>query len=81
MTVKRRAEVLWHDDLLIGRRALRFDSDAVREASVSLSSRNGAPNGMTSPEELLTAASASCFVTAFSNGLAKNNTTPNRLDV
>lgn len=81
MAAKRKAEVIWHDDLIKGRGTVRFESGAMREASVSWASRTDASNGMTSPEELLAAAHASCFAMAFSNGLAKNNTPPNRLDV
>jgi osmotically inducible protein OsmC len=37
--------------------------------------------GLTSPEELIAAAHASCFSMAFSNTLAKNGTPPTSLDV
>jgi osmotically inducible protein OsmC len=47
---------------------------------VTWSSRTEASEGRTSPEELIAAAHATCFSMAFSNGLAKAGTPPNRLD-
>jgi osmotically inducible protein OsmC len=48
---------------------------------VTWPSRAEAHNGLTSPEELLAAAHASCFSMAFSNTLAKNQTPPKSLEV
>ncbi len=81
MAAKRKAAVTWQNDLLKGSGTVRFDSGALPEAGVSWAARTEATNGKTSPEELLAAAHASCFAMAFSNGLAKNNTPPTKLDV
>jgi osmotically inducible protein OsmC len=48
---------------------------------VSWAARTEAPNGKTSPEELLASAHASCFAMAFSAGLARAKTPPTRLEV
>jgi osmotically inducible protein OsmC len=48
---------------------------------ITWASRTGEPAGVTSPEELLAAAHASCYSMACSNVLAKAGTPPTRLDV
>jgi osmotically inducible protein OsmC len=48
---------------------------------VSWASRTEAPQGRTSPEELLAAAHASCFAMALSADLARAGTPPSRLRV
>ena len=48
---------------------------------VTIASRIGNPEGKTSPEELLAAAHASCFVTSLGGELARAGTPPERLDV
>ena len=46
---------------------------------VSWPARAEEPNGVTSPEELIAAAHATCFSMALSNGLAKAGTPPTQL--
>ena len=48
---------------------------------MSWAARTEAPQGQTSPEELLAASHASCFSMALSAGLAKNGTPPEQLEV
>jgi osmotically inducible protein OsmC len=55
-------------------------SGAAEPLAVTWSSRTETANGRTSPEELIAAAHATCFSMAFSNGLAKAGTPPDRLD-
>ena len=47
----------------------------------TIASRIGDPEGKTSPEELLAAAHASCFVTSLGNELARAGTPPEHLEV
>jgi len=54
-------------------------SGAFGPLDVTWASRAEDPNGLTSPEELIAAAHASCFSMALSNGLAKSGTPPERL--
>lgn len=51
------------------------------ELPVTLASRVGDPEGKTSPEELLAAAHATCFVTSLGSELARAGTPPERLQV
>jgi osmotically inducible protein OsmC len=51
------------------------------DAPVTWAARTESPEGMTSPEELLAAAHASCYAMAFSNVLAEAGTPARSLDV
>jgi osmotically inducible protein OsmC len=82
MPAVRRAEATWSGDLLSGRGTVTAGTSGLfRDLPVSWASRTEAPDGRTSPEELLAAAHAACYSMAFSNGLAKNGTPATRLDV
>ena len=82
MPAVRRAEATWSGDLLSGRGTVTAGTSGLfRDLPVSWGSRTEAPDGRTSPEELLAAAHAACYSMAFSNGLAKNGTPATRLDV
>ncbi len=63
----------------IGRRQ-RDELDAFA-LPVTIASRVAEPEGKTSPEELLAAAHATCFVTSLGSELARAGTPPERLDV
>jgi osmotically inducible protein OsmC len=77
----RRAEVVWHGDLLHGSGTIgAVGSGAFGPLDVSWASRAEEPNGKTSPEELVAAAWASCFAMALSNVLAKAETPPEKLE-
>lgn len=79
--MKSSAEAVWEHDLLKGSGRLRLMSGAAAEMPISWASRTEASNGKTSPEELLAAAHAACYSMAFSAGLARNGTPPDRLTV
>ena len=79
MSVSRNASVVWNGNLLEGQGQVSFDSSNIGTFSVSWPARSQEPNGMTSPEELIAAAHASCFSMALSNGLAKAGTPPTTL--
>ena len=65
------ATVSWKGDLS-GSGDLTLESSGVLTATpVTWASRAEAPEGRTSPEELLAAAHATCYAMAFSNHLAK----------
>ncbi len=81
MTMKSTAEAVWEHDLLKGSGRVRFKSGAAPELPVSWASRTEASDGKTSPEELLAAAHAACYSMAFSAGLGRNGTPPDRLTV
>jgi osmotically inducible protein OsmC len=80
MATDRKAEVTWRGDLMSGSgRIDAVTSGAVGGLDVSWPARSEEPNGMTSPEELIAAAHATCFSMALSNGLAKEGHAPEEL--
>jgi len=82
MAAVRTATVTWQGDLASGRgSASAGSSDTFLDLPVSWASRTEAPEGRTSPEELLAAAHASCFAMALSGDLAKAGTPPEHLHV
>ncbi|HEX9379103.1 MAG TPA: OsmC family peroxiredoxin [Gaiellaceae bacterium] len=80
MATDRKAEVTWRGDLMGGKgRVDSVTSGAVGGLDVSWPARSEEPNGMTSPEELIAAAHATCFSMAFSAGLAREGHAPEEL--
>jgi len=76
----RKAEVTWRGDLMTGTgRVDTVTSGAVGGLDVSWPARSEDPNGMTSPEELIAAAHATCFSMALSSGLAREGHAPEEL--
>ncbi len=81
MATERKAEVTWHGDLMSGSGTVdSVTSGAVGGLEVSWPSRSEEPNGLTSPEELIAAAHATCFSMALSHGLAQGGHAPEQLD-
>jgi osmotically inducible protein OsmC len=81
MATDRKAEAVWQGDLLNGSGTIaQVPSGAFGPLDVSWASRAEAPNGKTSPEELIAAAWAACFAMALSNGLAKAGNPPEKLE-
>ncbi|HEX6663474.1 MAG TPA: OsmC family peroxiredoxin [Gaiellaceae bacterium] len=81
MATERKAEVTWHGDLMSGSGTVdSVTSGAVGGLDVSWPSRAEEPNGLTSPEELIAAAHATCFSMALSHGLAQGGHAPEQLD-
>jgi lipoyl-dependent peroxiredoxin len=83
MAAVRRAEATWKGDLASGKGMVSGASSGVfNNLDVSWARRSEADaNGVTSPEELLAAAHASCFAMALSAGLARGGTPPEELQV
>jgi osmotically inducible protein OsmC len=78
---ERTAEVTWSGSLLEGGgRIERVGSGSFGPLDVTWASRAEEPDDRTSPEELIAAAHATCFSMAFSGGLAKAGTPPERLE-
>jgi lipoyl-dependent peroxiredoxin len=81
MATERTASVVWQGDLINGSGTIEnVTSGAVGPLDVTWASRSEEPNGRTSPEELIAAAWAACFSMALSNGLAKADTPPEKLE-
>jgi len=82
MAAERTANVTWTGSLQEGSgRIESVGSGAFGPLDVTWEARTEDSDGRTSPEELIAAAHASCFSMAFSGGLAKAGTPPERLDV
>jgi osmotically inducible protein OsmC len=82
MATTRRADATWSGDLLSGRGTVTAATTKVfADLPTTWASRIGEPAGVTSPEELLAAAHASCFSMACSNELAKAGTPPTSVSV
>ncbi len=78
---ERRAEVVWQGDLAHGKGTVSVGSGAFADFPVTWASRTERSQGLTSPEELIAAAHASCFSMALSGALAENGTPAERLKV
>jgi osmotically inducible protein OsmC len=81
-TAERRANVVWRGDLPRG--SGTFDlasSGAANDLPVTWASRTERHDGKTSPEELITAAHASCYAMALSNVLAQMGNEPEELNI
>ncbi len=82
MAAIRQASVTWEGSLASGKGRVSADSSqAFTRLPVSWASRTEASNGLTSPEELIAAAHASCYAMALSAGLSQAHVRPERLDV
>ena len=80
MATDRHAAVTWAGDLLHGKGTItHVTSEAFGRLDVSWPSRTEAPDGRTSPEELIAAAHASCYCMALSHELAGAGTPPDEL--
>lgn len=71
----------WEGDLFAGSGTASLESGAAEPMQVTWKARAEDHGGLTSPEELIAAAHATCYSMAFSNGLANNETPPTSLDV
>jgi osmotically inducible protein OsmC len=81
MPAVRRAEVDWSGPLATGSGTVSAKSSgAFFDLPVSWAARTETPDN-TSPEELVAAAHASCYAMAFSAGLGRAGTPPERLHV
>ena len=82
MAATRQARAVWNGDLATGSGEVSaVTSGKFSALPVSWGARTEAPQGKTSPEELLAAAHASCFSMALSAGLAKSGKPPKKLEV
>ncbi len=80
--IVRDADAAWEGNLARGAGTLAAaTSGAFDGLGFSLGTRVGAPEGKTSPEELLAAAHAACFTMSLANELTSAGTPPGRLEV
>jgi osmotically inducible protein OsmC len=79
--IVREANVIWEGTASRGSGVVGASSSGAFDLPVTIASRVGDPEGKTSPEELLAAAHATCFVTSLGGELAKAGTPPEHLEV
>jgi osmotically inducible protein OsmC len=77
--IVREAAVVWNGTTSRGSGVVSAASSGAFELPFTLASRVGDPEGKTSPEELIAAAHASCFVTSLGSELARAGTPPERM--
>ena len=81
MALKSTSRTHWDGDLFNGSGVTSLESGATEPMRVTWKARAEEHGGLTSPEELMASAHASCYSMAFANTLAKNETPPSSLDV
>jgi len=79
--IVREAEIDWEGTTARGSGVVRAASTGSFELSATIASRIEVVEGKTSPEELLAAAHATCFVTSLGSELARMGTPPERMHV
>jgi lipoyl-dependent peroxiredoxin len=80
MATTRIANAHWEGSLIEGAGNVSLDSSNTGKFDVTWASRTEKPDGLTSPEELIAAAHATCFSMALSHGLAGNGHAPQEVD-
>jgi osmotically inducible protein OsmC len=73
--------MVWEGTIARGSGVVTAGSSGSFALPTTIASRVGDPEGKTSPEELLAAAHASCYVTSLGSELARAGTPPERLEV
>ena len=79
--IERSAKVEWEGSVSRGAGTISGDTGAFAGLPYTLASRIGEPEGKTSPEELLAAATAGCFTTSLGSELARDKTPPTRMEI
>jgi lipoyl-dependent peroxiredoxin len=79
--IVREASIGWEGTTARGSGVVSAASSGAFELPVTLASRIGEPEDKTSPEELIAAAHASCYVTSLGSELARAGTPPERMTV
>jgi lipoyl-dependent peroxiredoxin len=79
--ITRTASVVWEGNVARGAGGITAKSGAFEALPFSLPSRIGAPEGKTSPEELLAAAHGGCYAMSLAGELAGAGTPPTRIDL
>jgi osmotically inducible protein OsmC len=79
--IVREAEIVWEGTTARGSGVVTAVSSGAFALPTTNASRIADPGGKTSPEELIAAAHASCFVTSLGSELARAEKPPERMDV
>lgn len=79
--IVREADIAWEGTVSRGSGVVSATSSGAFALPVTIASRVGEPEGKTSPEELLAAAHASCFVTSLGSELHRAGVPAENIDV
>jgi lipoyl-dependent peroxiredoxin len=79
--IVREADIVWEGTTARGSGVVTAASSGAFALPTTIGSRVAEPEGKTSPEELLAAAHASCFVTSLGSELARAGTPPEEMRV
>jgi lipoyl-dependent peroxiredoxin len=79
--IERNADIVWEGNVARGQGHLTGATGAFSELPFTLAARIGAPEGKTSPEELLAAAHGGCITMSLASELTSAGTPPGHLDV
>jgi osmotically inducible protein OsmC len=79
--IVREADIVWEGTTARGAGVVEAASSGAFQLPVTIASRVGDPDGKTSPEELVAAAHAACYVTSLGSELARAGTPPERMQV
>jgi osmotically inducible protein OsmC len=79
--IERSADIAWEGNVARGQGRMTGASGAFGELPFTLATRIGAPEGKTSPEELLACAHGACFTMSLASELTQAGTPPGRLEV
>jgi lipoyl-dependent peroxiredoxin len=79
--IERSAKVEWDGNVARGHGTITGATGAFSALPYTLASRIGNPEGKTSPEELLAAATAGCFTTSLGSELARDDTPAGHLEI
>jgi lipoyl-dependent peroxiredoxin len=79
--IVREADIVWEGTTARGAGVVEAASSGAFQLPVTIASRVGDPEGKTSPEELVAAAHATCYVTSLGSELARAGTPPQRMHV
>jgi lipoyl-dependent peroxiredoxin len=79
--IERTARVTWEGNVARGAGTLTAGSGAFAELGYSLATRIGAPEGKTSPEELLAAAHGGCLTMSVASELTRAGTPPTHVEL
>jgi lipoyl-dependent peroxiredoxin len=79
--IVREASVTWKGTTSRGSGVVSAATSGAFELPFTIASRVGDPEGKTSPEELIAAAHASCYITSLGSELARAGTPPERIEL
>lgn len=79
-TTTRSSSAVWNGNLVEGKGRVTLESSGIGTFDVNWPARVDPTKGVTSPEELLGSAHASCFCMALSHGLTSKGTPPSQLN-